>query len=1447
MSKAEELLNDLTNEETELVSTEPTEEPHIIIGSDRYITVPDQLKRIAVQFDHNIETVTFDCPRYWDEHDMSKMKIYINYMRSDKAMGSYIAKNIAVDEADDKIMHFTWTISKEVTLIHGKLSFLVCINTVDGDGNETNHWNSELNDDMYVSQGLEVKESVLDKYPDIITQLLIRMDEVEYKTTQKALLDLLNEYLENDPEMQEALKDYITDFMREDPEAEETIYNCVSEYIESHLKLTDESLSVKGTPADAAAVGAALTEIKEIIQTKKGNILVYDNVANSGFHGLSLYGRSEQFTTSGAQLLNVNKFNDGTDVGITWLFQDGYVKVSGVATSNSMRAIDINLEAGMYALNGLNEGDLMYRVIVTTADGIGKYYYDTFVITGTEISVRIQFQVNMYSNIKEFIFYPMLNKGSVVLPWEPYTGGKPSPSVEYPQDIVRAGKDGSVEVGVYGKNLFDTSNVIKNSGSNFSMSGNTITAYGAAAWAQSGLVSMAVKSGAEYIVSGEISGGNSASVQIQEADTRKPLAILRGGDKKVSFVVPKGVDSIVVIYVINGTSTALDAQVTATFKDVMIRLASIKDDTYEPHKEQTLTALTPNGLPAIKVTDASLATYTDEDGQMWCSDEVDFERGVYIQRVLCETVSMGYVSTKTNTKQFDGKMSHKMLGRQSGGLCSHSNKYLYTNGDEEHFYIADNSYNVHIYVGLDEELTVVTVAGILAKPITTLLSTEELAAYKALYSNNPTTTIMNSENVHMKAKVVTGEVGSDIVEIVENEVDKVRDEFIPNNDIIIKSNTKNGFKARGWYRFAKLVGDDVATAKGAWCNSAEIIIKRGYNAVTSEYHHILLASRYYNSLLYPFVSYCNGDSTHLFTKIRQVLDIDNKTTYLELYYASDTSNHAVIQLLNTSTIEGFHWDKADIELAQAQEDLGSLELLAQMDIPLNCHPSTTEDILNTMSQVNANTSADKIAGALALKELSESIIQHSESRSIGTPNQAGWYRIAKLNARSFNKAMGSAASSAEIILKRDYQNNESEYHRILFRQVYYSSEIVPIEAKSVSGGSHIIMKIRHVVDSANGVGYIDLYYRASTSNSIGVQINNAVSTYDSLYWEAVAPTPVSEDIGNMTLCTEVDLPENCRPTTALDILNNMSEVNANTSADKIAGALALKELALKTFNIIDGGAYENCNNLPLGSIVYTYGNSAKNDPFEGNVGIVFTYGTATNWHVNQIAMRKDGSEIKFRACTSGNWSNWDGLSKVKDLANYLPLSGGTLSGDARIRKNLGDVDFYIQNSNRELSFGLGSDGKGGIYDHTHKKWMLWSDKSAAGLNVPGKLIADSMYVGTSEVVTEAKLPIKQSVAENTAPFDFNAMQKAGMYRFNNYDSFLNGPPGSMSYGNAFVMRYADRDTQTILAFPYTANRMYFKSGTDNNFANVGWNKVLTAEDFVVTGSTSDATLTINLD
>lgn len=170
MSKADELLNSLSEDDISLQLVNPETEPHIVIGEDRVISVPEELRRIAVQYDHDVETVTFDCPRYWDGLDMSELSIYINYMRKDRYVACYKATDIVVDGTDPNIMHFNWTVSRNVSEVKGELKFLVCIKKGDSEGYEVNHWNSELNAEMYISEGLEVEPSILDPYPDIISQ-----------------------------------------------------------------------------------------------------------------------------------------------------------------------------------------------------------------------------------------------------------------------------------------------------------------------------------------------------------------------------------------------------------------------------------------------------------------------------------------------------------------------------------------------------------------------------------------------------------------------------------------------------------------------------------------------------------------------------------------------------------------------------------------------------------------------------------------------------------------------------------------------------------------------------------------------------------------------------------------------------------------------------------------------------------------------------------------------------------------------------------------------------------------------------------------------------------------------------------------------------------------------------------------------------------------------------
>lgn len=180
MSQGLELLNEIISGGGGTGSGE--NEEHIVVNRDRTITVPESLKKIAIQYDHNIETLTFDCPRYWDDIDLSLMTIRINYVRSDGEPGTYQVKNtdVTIDSNDDKIMHFKWVVSNNVTLSDGYIVFAVCAVTVDGEGNLTKHWNTETNTETYVGGGLGCQSEVdSEKVKDLVALLTEKLNFIE--------------------------------------------------------------------------------------------------------------------------------------------------------------------------------------------------------------------------------------------------------------------------------------------------------------------------------------------------------------------------------------------------------------------------------------------------------------------------------------------------------------------------------------------------------------------------------------------------------------------------------------------------------------------------------------------------------------------------------------------------------------------------------------------------------------------------------------------------------------------------------------------------------------------------------------------------------------------------------------------------------------------------------------------------------------------------------------------------------------------------------------------------------------------------------------------------------------------------------------------------------------------------------------------------------------------
>lgn len=168
---------------------------------------------------------------------------------------------------------------------------------------------------------------------------------------------------------------------------------------------------------------------------------------------LTLYGKSEQRTTTGAQLAYFQDAEPYVSKGITWSCKNGIVTANGTvegrdsSSSNEKIKFDLPVIPGDYFVSG-NAGGVVVYTAVRKADNSVTYYTNKmFSLDGTEKSVMMYAQINGEgTTVSNVVVYPMLNAGSTALPWEPYTGGAPSPSPDYPQEIKSVGDSGTVNV-----------------------------------------------------------------------------------------------------------------------------------------------------------------------------------------------------------------------------------------------------------------------------------------------------------------------------------------------------------------------------------------------------------------------------------------------------------------------------------------------------------------------------------------------------------------------------------------------------------------------------------------------------------------------------------------------------------------------------------------------------------------------------------------------------------------------------------------------------------------------------------------------------------------------------------------------------------------------------------------------------------------------------------------
>lgn len=228
---------------------------------------------------------------------------------------------------------------------------------------------------------------------------------------------------------------------------------------EIFMKIPRAKIIVSATEPnpDALVEGGQWWKIDEIYSNKtivvndENNVsLKVDDSETAPIESVEAYGNIEQITTTGAQLLDFRNGKSGTVGGITYTnMGDGTYKRTGTVTSSS---------GAIWFLGGYNITPSAddSNVIITLKKGVeyiakdcwmfwfsgnaafsceeGKPFTPESDIKITGVRNPWQIEGSTYNDV----IRPTLVEGNTVI-WEPYTGGKPSPNPEFPQDIKGVG------------------------------------------------------------------------------------------------------------------------------------------------------------------------------------------------------------------------------------------------------------------------------------------------------------------------------------------------------------------------------------------------------------------------------------------------------------------------------------------------------------------------------------------------------------------------------------------------------------------------------------------------------------------------------------------------------------------------------------------------------------------------------------------------------------------------------------------------------------------------------------------------------------------------------------------------------------------------------------------------------------------------------------------------
>lgn len=130
-------------------------------------------KLILIQYDHNSERFTFECPRNVDEHDMSLCnRVEIHYINTGtgnaRSTGVYEVRDLQVAQDTNNVVTCSWLISQNSTQHVGKLNFVIRFACIAEDGTIEYAWNTNIYSDIVIAKGIYNGDQFVEDYVDLL-------------------------------------------------------------------------------------------------------------------------------------------------------------------------------------------------------------------------------------------------------------------------------------------------------------------------------------------------------------------------------------------------------------------------------------------------------------------------------------------------------------------------------------------------------------------------------------------------------------------------------------------------------------------------------------------------------------------------------------------------------------------------------------------------------------------------------------------------------------------------------------------------------------------------------------------------------------------------------------------------------------------------------------------------------------------------------------------------------------------------------------------------------------------------------------------------------------------------------------------------------------------------------------------------------------------------------